>query len=398
MRAMIQRTTVLFTAIVGTIGAGFWLVCDSGLAQETISRSASVEQLNQWSQDLAADSYHVREQATGQLRRAGVVSVPSVSAAMATADMEVVQRAARILTEIAMLHSPDADGGAWNALESMSQRGIGLPASRSRQALAEIREQRSEIAKDRLVKAGASIKYQELVVLSTTRRIDTLTLVIDDAFQGSPEDLAWLRWLDGIRHVCLIGSAVNQKIVEPIAKLPGLQTLILRDSSADADLIRHLMKASKLQNLEFQYVELAPEAGNLLADVPVRIGLSLNGTGLKQSQVDAIAKKTPGLIIEFKQGGFLGVIAASPNDCMIGEVQRGSAAENAGLTAGDVIVQINDRKVETFDELREEISKHLAGDVLKIVFIRGDHLGNSQTMETPLTLGRQPSPSSMMPR
>jgi S1-C subfamily serine protease len=158
------------------------------------------------------------------------------------------------------------------------------------------------------------------------------------------------------------------------------------------------MKASKLQNLEFQYVELAPEAGNLLAEVPVRIGLSLNGTGLKQSQVDAIAKKTPGLIIEFKQGGFLGVIAGSPNDCLIGVVQPGSAAENAGLIAGDIIVQINDQKVETFDELREEISKYLAGDVLKIVFVRGDHLGNSQTMETPLTLGRQPSPAATMPR
>jgi hypothetical protein len=213
MHAKIQRTTDLFTAIVGTISAVFWLVGGLGLAQETVSRSATVQQLNQWSQDLAADSYHVREQATGQLRRAGVASVPSVSAAMATADMEVVQRAARILTEIAMLHSPDADGGAWKALESMSQRGIGLPASRSRQALGEIRKQRSDLAMDRLVKAGATIKYQELVVLSTTRRVDTLTLVIDDTFQSNPEVLSWLRWLDGIHHVCLIGSAVNEKIV-----------------------------------------------------------------------------------------------------------------------------------------------------------------------------------------
>ena len=57
---------------------------------------------------------------------------------------------------------------------------------------------------------------------------------------------------------------------------------------------------------------------------------------------------------------------------MIKEVMEGSPAEQAGIEAGDVILQVNDKKIENSRELMGTISKHQPGDKVKIVIKRGE--------------------------
>jgi serine protease Do len=51
-------------------------------------------------------------------------------------------------------------------------------------------------------------------------------------------------------------------------------------------------------------------------------------------------------------------------------VTEGSAAEKAGLKKGDVIKAVDDKKIETPDDLSEEIKDHKPGDKVSITFMR----------------------------
>lgn len=51
-------------------------------------------------------------------------------------------------------------------------------------------------------------------------------------------------------------------------------------------------------------------------------------------------------------------------------VAEGSAADNAGLQEGDIIIKIDDNNVYTVAELQEDIARNRPGDKVKITFIR----------------------------
>lgn len=66
-------------------------------------------------------------------------------------------------------------------------------------------------------------------------------------------------------------------------------------------------------------------------------------------------------------------------------VEDFSAAEKAGLKAGDVIVEVEGKKIQTMDELNEVKNSHQIGDEIKIKINR-----NGQEKELTITLGEQP--------
>jgi Do/DeqQ family serine protease len=59
------------------------------------------------------------------------------------------------------------------------------------------------------------------------------------------------------------------------------------------------------------------------------------------------------------------------NGVEIREVSRGGAADKAGLKAGDVINKINDRTVNTWNEVVEQIASFSVGDNINITYTRG---------------------------
>jgi regulator of sigma E protease len=65
---------------------------------------------------------------------------------------------------------------------------------------------------------------------------------------------------------------------------------------------------------------------------------------------------------------FVGQPYTSPE---VGEVQPGSAAADAGLRAGDVIVEINGSRIDRFEDIRQVVQLGL-GEPLSIVVLRGD--------------------------
>lgn len=87
------------------------------------------------------------------------------------------------------------------------------------------------------------------------------------------------------------------------------------------------------------------------------------------------------------QRGFLGVMIrdvdsdlmekenlSATKGVFISEVNESSAAEDAGLKSGDVIVEVDGVKVENSAELQEQIGRRRPGDNVKVKVLRGSNL------------------------
>ena len=59
-----------------------------------------------------------------------------------------------------------------------------------------------------------------------------------------------------------------------------------------------------------------------------------------------------------------------PMGIYITAVTNGSAADNAGLQSGDIIIKVDDVDVTTSDELNAEKNKHKAGESIEITYVR----------------------------
>ncbi|HZP37381.1 MAG TPA: M28 family peptidase [Methylomirabilota bacterium] len=87
-------------------------------------------------------------------------------------------------------------------------------------------------------------------------------------------------------------------------------------------------------------------------------------------------------------GAFLGIAAdtrAGWDGVRLGAVVSGSAAERAGLRAGDVLVRLGETALRSFPDLRALVDRHRPGDTLPLLYLR-DGLDRSTTV----TLGSRP--------
>jgi serine protease Do len=57
---------------------------------------------------------------------------------------------------------------------------------------------------------------------------------------------------------------------------------------------------------------------------------------------------------------------------VVTQVTPGSAAEEAGMAAGDIITQIDNTKIETMDDFNRLVESHKSGDFLRFLLRRGD--------------------------
>lgn len=75
----------------------------------------------------------------------------------------------------------------------------------------------------------------------------------------------------------------------------------------------------------------------------------------------------------------------SDKECRILKVHQGSPADRAGLEEGDIIVQFGKRKIQTFSDLVDAVSRTPPGTRVPLVVRRGE-----ETLRIQMTLGRRP--------
>ena len=86
-----------------------------------------------------------------------------------------------------------------------------------------------------------------------------------------------------------------------------------------------------------------------------------------------------------------------PSGVYVQQVVKGSPAQTAGISAGDVIVKFDGRPVSTLDGLKDRISNMKAGKSVKVVVKRQNQMGTYVSKTLTVTLGKKsdaPSTSS----
>jgi hypothetical protein len=268
-------------------------------------------------------------------------------------------------------------------LNELVNLGSGSAAVGARAAIDDIRRERESQAYAKLSAAGVQIGFREFVIHS--RSINNQEVVwIDKKWKGDVKALSWLRWIKRIESALIEGDAVRQEVLQQVVKMPDLRTIVMRDATVRDDIFTPLSELPRIDELEFRYVRLGLDDAEKIARLPVRVSLGLMGTGIPLEGKERIADAMPGLRLEYKEGGFLGVICNSFSPrCQIDGLKAGGAAANAGLQTGDVIVSFDGEPIRTFDDLQAQIAKHPAGDEISITYEREGEIGTAT-----VTLGR----------
>lgn len=114
-----------------------------------------------------------------------------------------------------------------------------------------------------------------------------------------------------------------------------------------------------------------------------------------------IVRKTADDLLRYGKAmhGYLGIVMSDMNGdkakllgistttgVIVDSLESNSAAGKAGIKKNDIIIKINDRKVETSPQLQEIIATYKPGEILRLTLIRGREV---KTMPVALTSGEE---------
>ena len=363
-----QRVRVLFAITWISV---LWTTGVTASPEDSVADQAipSTDDLHVLIEDLSHDSYFKREAAQRRLVAAGTLAVPVLLDALQKGDLESIERAMSALIEIGVKCTPNKDGEAWDRLTHLSKVTSGRTASAARKVLDEVGDFRAAQAREWLQRAGVFIGQRELLIgaVSSSRQI----VQIDKDWNGDVDVLQWLKWLRGVRNARVMGKGLTQEVLEEVFTMPKLRSVALVDGTLEETALDGIRRQQTLDSLDIRYVKLSDHQIDQIAATPLRESLTLMGTGVSNARVKAISEATPGLKIEHRMGGFLGVRCSSGvQPCSIDGVVPGSAAEAAGLIQGDIITQVDQVVVRAFEDLQATINEHVPGDELTVKFRR----------------------------
>jgi hypothetical protein len=340
-----------------------------------------------WISQLSHEHYLRREKASQKLKELGPVVIPALTVAINTGDLEVIERSVAVISNFASSLAPADDGNAWETLNDIASNSVGRRALAAKAARKEVFEERCIQAKSLLAAAGVFIGEGDFTVAAKRKTLVSF-VEVGEKWNGDLKVLYWLKWVTGVDHVLVTGTAIRGNVFRNVVKMPDLIGIAIADSepgvAIDDEVFTVLGEMQRIESLDIRYVEVTERQSDIIASLPIRKSLTLMGTGIKSEALDSIRKRLAGLEIHYRMGGFLGVSCSeNTRECMVMGVDPGTAAVEAGLMNRDVIVGAGDDEVTSFSTLQQAINKHVAGEEIEISFLRG-----SKLMKAKVRLGR----------
>lgn len=292
-----------------------------GKTATSAARDFGAAALGKWIDDLDSASFSRRRAAVRKLHDAGLSAIAPLMAAADGDRPEVTRRAIELLDNFASQSEPDLAAAARDALERLSHSTHVLAAHHAVRALRarHLAEQRQSI--ERIEQLGGSVEIGdfdggELVIAAVW---------LGREWTGAETDLEHVRALRRVQRVVLYGREFTDAALDYIRPLSGLQEL------------------------------------------------RLYATEVTDEGERSIRAAFPALSVDRRRGAMLGVRGnADAKGCRISHVQRGSAADEAGLEVGDVIVRIDAVDTHDMPALIAEIGKHRAGERIHLRWLHDD--------------------------
>lgn len=292
----------------------------------------TADQIATWIEQLGSPQFARREAASKQLLAAGQPAIGPLAAAIRAGDLEVASRGIEILREMLAIEPLAEQAEA--ALEACADRSP--PAARLAAAALEFHQfSQAEVARERLESLGAVFRERPLVELAGD------DVEFGKAWKGGGDDLKELTRLPRLRSVAFHGVRLDEQGVAILGRLQRIERI------------------------------------------------ELFGTGLGDEAIAALEAKVPDAEIDVRRGGKLGVGAlAFGGPCEIQSVEPGSAADQAGVRPGDVVVAIDGVAVADFEGLTARVSGRIPGDTIRVTVARrgGDPGGDARRLELEIRL------------
>jgi hypothetical protein len=287
----------------------------------------AVADIDRWVEQLGSPQFAQREAASRNLVQAGPAALDRLASAIDGGDLEVASRAIEVVREWLAADDAELAAAAERFLERCTERSSPSTARLAGSTLEFHATSADAAARERLESLGAVIRERPAL----ERRGLEVDLAAD--WRGAGGDLQLL------------------------ARLRGLTVLSVRGVPVDAATLDLLGRLRTLERLD------------------------LFGTGAGAAEAAALAERLPDTRIDVRKGGKLGVASlALGGPCEIRTVEPGSAADQAGIRSGDVVVAVDAQPVADFEALTARLSGRGPGDVLRVEILRDRADGDAERL------------------
>lgn len=399
-------------------------VLPEALPAEEPASQASTAVARQLVARLEHADYAAREAAAAELAKAGPGAAGPLAAAVASGNGELAWRAAEALQQIA--HRSD-EQGIDQVLQAVDRAGVAGRPSLAK-AMAELRARQAKLRRERAVAElqalGAIVNPSAPGQAAPTASVIALPAALDppepapppqpelDGAEGTNEPAPPPDFLpvtppgevppiEGEIGDAYVGETVAIEVggegpVDPAtaAEPTSVTSLALTAAWRGGDQgVAWLKELPELQQLNLEDAPVTDAALDHLLELPNLSLLKVRGTGITAAGLRKLHEQRPALLMTAAGDAMLGVSAqVAENKCQLVSVTPGSAAAQAGLEAGDFIVEIDDAKVVSFVDLMIAVFDRQPGDKLSVRFERaGRQRGATvelQARVTPPTLTR----------
>lgn len=270
-------------------------------------------EIDAWIGQLGSPQFARREAAARSLVGAGRTAIGPLATAIVAEDLEVASRGVEILRAMLAADDGEVTREVERRLEGVASGGTAV-ASLADSVLAFHHAGLAAAARERLEGQGAV--FRERLVAAGDRGTD---VEFDGGWRGGPADWQLLSRLRGVARVSVHGVPLDAEMVAVLGRLPGVRRI------------------------------------------------DLFGTAAPEAAVAALVARIPDAVVDVRKGGKLGVssiVQAGP--CQLSAVEPGSAADKAGLRAGDVIVGLDGEPVSSFEVLTKRLAQSGAGEVARL--------------------------------
>lgn len=319
-------------------------------------------------QQLSHQNYRTRQMARARLEQYPALAVDEIRQCIQQADTVTGGQLVDLLSGLALHNDLSISRSATQILHSLANQAtsLGRSAANSLSAIADLQE---EMAVKILSYQGAYIGPQNF---SLNGKMDTsigpLSLRIEDSFEGSQEDIEWIRYLKSVQVVYLRGPKISPEALRAVSQIKGLKAVKLRSVTITPELLLLFQELSALEHLGLSYMDIDDSYVPVIAQLPISQSIRLYGTNVTHQGEQLLGKHFDGLEIFRGSGGFLGISGFL--QAQVNEVTAGSAAAEAGIQPGDILVAVAGNQISTFDQLRNELGKFRAGDSVEILLNR----------------------------
>lgn len=344
-------------------------IASVGLIAEDLSGPALEKHITKQIGLLSHSNYRVRQSASWELSKYPEQALPIIASEINAQDYDTCSELVDYLTEVALGSDVKLGIEALRVLNSLASQltSAGKLASSSTYAIAELQEE-DAIEILRYKKAILGPRGTGFQLNASTGMGSEFALRITSDFQGDDDDIQRIRFLKSVETIYFQDEKIDSRFFDAISDLKGIRNVKLRNVKLSHSDLAALQNLDNLELLELNYVDLDDSCIPILASLPISQSMRLYGTKITQEGAERLRESLDGLEIYCGRGGFLGVATAGGN--VVTQIVPGSAADYAELANGDRLLAINDREINNFDELREELGKCVVDDKITVRFQR----------------------------